>query len=741
MDVSADRVAESLTDRRGRLATLMTTAVDRGVHVEAVRDFGLVLDAEMRKRRADAALCAFGDLPKELFGDAFSGSETPVAPLKELLAAARGLLDAGLPAGALRWFGEDPARRRLQLQREQSVLHGAWQKLHMAATAFGPYGTIDVNLLGGEAGTTTAAVERLLERRQALDELPEWGIWSRLREEARELGLEPMLGPIEDGSVNSNLAAAVFDWCRCGTLIDRALALRPVLERISGSRRTILAKQFAQMDEAMIAWNRHVISKSASQRKAPNGISRGLVRNRTELGLLRHECNKSRSHLPVRQLLTRAGEALQALKPCFMMSPLAVSRFLPHQLTFDVLVVDEASQLRPEDCLGAIARCKQLVVVGDPKQLPPTSFFDRLMGGDAVDEDDETTFDQVESILDVVSSNLAGGRRLLWHYRSRHQDLIRFSNGQFYDGTLTVFPTPRPSVPGRGVEMCYLAEARYAAGRNRVEAEAVAAEAAALLLANYPGSIGIAAFNSAQRDCIDDCLEALAQANPKLMARLQARLESPEPVFVKNLENVQGDERDVMLLSFTYGPSAEDGRVYQRFGPINTQTGWRRLNVLLTRARERIVVFSSMQASDVVIKKDSSRGVKALKAFLEYAVAPEAAADVEAAAEQRTSSDFGTAVADVLSSRGLATDARVGDDGCTLELAVRDASLPGAYRLGIDSDGLEFFGNPVAKERERIRPQVLAGLGWNIHQIHSVDWFRDREGEIKSLLAAVKGEG
>ena len=318
-------------------------------------------------------------------------------------------------------------------------------------------------------------------------------------------------------------------------------------------------------------------------------------------------------------VVERAGAALQTLKPCFMMGPYAIAQHLAPAIQFDLLIIDEASQLKPEESLGALARAEQAVIVGDTKQLPPTAFFERVAIEEDDDEEERGTADDAESIMEIAQKHLRDPSLLRWHYRSRHESLIAWSNAEFYGDELIVFPSAHGTDPRFGVGWRYLPTATCKAGKNESEAAAVVDAAIEHLSSGTPRSLGIAAMNVKQAELIEELLERrIATERPDLVDRLERGRRGAEPLFVKNLENVQSDERDVMLISMTYGPETPGGKVAQRFGPINRETGWRRLNVLFTRARERMEIFSSMRAADVVAV-GARRGIAALHSFLAYA--------------------------------------------------------------------------------------------------------------------------
>jgi len=421
-----------------------------------------------------------------------------------------------------------------------------------------------------------------------------------------------------------------------------------------------------------------------------------------------------------------------------MMGPLSVAQYLtPGQIKFDLLIVDEASQLRPEDALGAISRAEQLVIVGDQKQLPPSSFFERIGDDDDTEEDEKAAVEDAESILDVAASLYRPARMLKWHYRSRHASLIAFSNREFYKNQLIVFPSPMPHDKALGVKFVHVLDGVFEDRRNYVEARRVVRSALDHMEQRKGETLGIVAMNAPQRELIEELLEQELKKRPAAEAFMAASRETLEPVFVKNLENVQGDERDVIFISATYGKSA-GGHFYQRFGPVNGPTGHRRLNVLFTRAKKRVVLFSSMVADDIKVQPTSSHGVRALKGYLQYA----ATGILESAqiGGREPDSDFEIEVASALSAAGYKVVAQVGVAGYFIDLAVRDPDANEAFILGIECDGATYHSSLSARDRDRLRQSLLESLGWNIHRVWSTDWFKQKEREVSRIVERIEKE-
>ena len=452
--------------------------------------------------------------------------------------------------------------------------------------------------------------------------------------------------------------------------------------------------------------------------------------------ILAGEFTRKSGHMPVRKLLEKAGGMIKQIKPCFMMSPLSIAQYLDptnEELQFDVVIFDEASQVKPEDALGAFMRGKTAVVMGDTQQLPPTSFFDQMSDADS-DEEEATSLD-MESILHLCKLSFPV-KMLKWHYRSRHESLITVSNREFYDDDLLVYPSPSHSDPELGLKFHYNPNTAYDRGSssaNPLEAQDVVEE-----IFNHfekygdTKSLGVGTFSVAQKNAILEALEVKRKELPQYEPLFSDNKE--ERFFVKNLETIQGDERDVILISVGYGYD-NDRKMSLNFGPLNQDGGERRLNVLITRAREKCVVFSNFKAYDMKLTANPPYGVKALKEFLAYA---ENLTLGTHQAEARTPEPFEDAIASFLEENGYTVDRQIGCAGFRVDLAIVDDENPGKYILGITTDGKMYSSSKVARDRDRLREQVLTGLGWKLYHLWSTDWYRNRDLGRKKLLDFVE---
>jgi very-short-patch-repair endonuclease len=544
-----------------------------------------------------------------------------------------------------------------------------------------------------------------------------------------------------DGLVPPQHLPTALDFLVFDGIARKAFSASPDL--LSASRKSLgsLREEYATLDAEVMELRRALIASKLVQSRPPEGRSSPRKSELTEMQLLRAEMAKQKRHVPIRQLVARAGKAIQVLKPCFMMGPLSVAQYLaPGSLKFDLVIMDEASQMRPEDALGALARGGQAVIVGDTKQLPPTSFFDRISDSSGDDDDEDATLaEDAKSILELAEATFTP-RMLRWHYRSRHESLIAFSNKHFYKNDLIVFPSPSGQSGRLGVGWNFVGDGAATGGVNPAEARSVAAAAARLLLEERSRSVGVVAMNIKQAQRISDELAALAGKNPALADALNAAENDNrgEPFFVKNLENVQGDERDVIIISMTYGAPSPGGRVPQNFGPITMETGWRRLNVLFTRAKERMEVFSSMRSSDILPKEGSDRGSRSLKLFLDYAETGRLGTEAKPS-DRDPDNDFEDAVIEGLRELNFDCVPQLGVANFFLDIAIRDPAAINDFVAAIECDGASYHSSKSARDRDRLRQEILENLGWKIIRIWSTDWFRDPSGELLRVSTELNG--
>lgn len=577
-------------------------------------------------------------------------------------------------------------------------------------------------------------VDGLIDRNQLAinkaETLQSWLAYSRQRDIFKKTGLICIADAVESSIITLEQAVSAYKAGVFDLLAREILREDPVLSQFSGHSQEAVQEKFREYDNKLKQLQCEQIAWQVDQAKIPAGNNAALVSQRTEKALLDHESNLKRPRTPMRQLMHRAGKAIVALKPCFMMGPMSVAQYLaPGNIEFDLVVMDEASQIKPQDALGAIARGGQLVVVGDPKQLPPTSFFDRVI--DEMEED-PTGIEESESILDATLT-MFPARRLRWHYRSQHESLIAFSNYSFYDNDLVLFPSPYQDAKNYGVQYSRLPNGCFVNRRNMEEARVISEAVREHFRNNPEETLGVVAMSADQRLLIERAIETLAKDDPVFQGMLDKDETRHEALFIKNLENVQGDERDVIFISMTYGPQEPGGRVYQRFGPINSDVGWRRLNVLLTRSKKRMHIFSSMDSDDIIVSSTSKRGLIAMRGFLSYCetgIVHPVIHDTGKAPD----SDFEIAVMNELHKAGFECKPQVGVSGYFIDLAVVDPGNPGRYLMGIECDGATYHSAKSARDRDRLRQAHLERLDWRIRRIWSTDWFKNPQGELAPII-------
>ena len=725
-----------------------------GLHVEGVppTDLGpdliTLIDVDKHLRAgclADAVLARFGhpwtddDEAQAQFGHATAWADKAqqiidviamVLPdssnLRERLAALAangGVMAAGQPVRAA-----------------FDAVGAAWNALALA--------TKELNRLAGLApddaplaagpGWIAAGLDVARRWQSGLGRAATWSAWQSAAHQAREAGLSPLVTAVEIGTVAPTGIERAFETAYARWWSDRVVSDDPVLRRFLPQRHEDAIARFRELDARVTELSKRIV-RSRLAGGIPGPTSFG---SDPEWGLLSAQLVKKRNHLPIRQLFGRIPTALTRLTPCLMMSPLSIAQYLPPESNpFDVVIFDEASQISPWDAVGAIARGKQVVIVGDPEQLPPTNVGDR--GVDDI-EDGTDVADQ-ESILDECLAANIPRRNLDWHYRSRHESLIAFSNARYYGGRLVTFPSPVTT--DRAVRLIHVPDGLYERGSsnrvNRPEARTVVAEIVHRLKdPNFAAerlSLGVVTFNSDQQRLIENLLDAERRAHPDLEPFFDGEL-WPEPVFVKNLENVQGDERDVIIFSVAVGPDAA-GRVSTTVSSLNKEGGHRRLNVAITRARRELVVFASLRPEQINLSRTGSRGVRDFKHFLEFADrGARALAEAAAPTGRDTDSPFEDAVLAALVARGWTVHPQVGASGFRIDLGVVHPDEPGRYLAGVECDGATYHRSATARDRDRLREMVLTNLGWRIRRVWSTEWWSDATAAFDKLEAGLRAD-
>ncbi len=575
---------------------------------------------------------------------------------------------------------------------------------------------------------------------QMQDELPDLQSWLDYKQTCNDiddLGTKKFLSALRESKINPKYWFPALEKLIYKTYLEAIFTQKSELRNFNFEVHERQIREFINLDFSQL----DIARERLKQIHAECWLSwQETSTAKSELPKLKKEVNKKRQHLPIRQLLNDKQRGIRnltrILKPCWMMSPLSVSQYIDANLIhFDVLIFDEASQLRTEDVVSAIIRSDQVIVIGDQKQLPPTSFFST---GDVEDEDDEND-ESYESILDECS-NFMSKYTLKWHYRSQDERLITFSNLNFYDSQLVTFPNPIQN-PDLGVWFKHVPNGIYDRGGrrdNRNEAAIVAQLVLEHIQQASNQSLGIIAFSEAQADAIQEQIEILGKKYPKLEAF--CRDNSPQ-FFLKALENVQGDERDVILLSVGYARDAQ-GKLSLNFGPLNKKGGERRLNVAVTRAKNKITLVSSILAGDIDSTRTESKGVKLLRDYLDYAVSGGERLQGNFYSEKL---DFGSPFEEdvyytliqhpLLQNYKILT--QVGCSGYRIDLAIAHNDHPGEFLLGIECDGATYHRSPTARDRDRLRQEVLERLGWRIHRIWSTEWFRNKSEQVRLLIERI----
>ena len=635
-------------------------------------------------------------------------------------------------AGEPRELAAIRGRLRELIDDAHSRANEAVARLQLDPTAFGATSADSVPLPELE--------NRLRLMSASTGEYGQWAKVARLRRRLTDQDLEPLVHRIDVHELSGDEAVTEFRFARAEALWRLAISESEALRNLALEQRHALVANFVELERQRLKENvTDILAGHLAQ--VPQGAM-------GEMRVIRGEIGKKRGHMALRRLFERAGGAIQRIKPVLLMSPISVAQFIPPgTLTFDLLVIDEASQVRPEDALGAIARARQIVVVGDKKQLPPSSFFDRLISeeeeaaayGNDVDEDllgGAAKLGALESVLTLCEARGLGSRMLSWHYRSRDPSLIEVSNREFYENGLILPPSPLQRDPSFGLCLTQVDGVYDRGGKrdNRKEGEAVVARVAEHAKKHPTLSLGIVTFSFAQRNLITELLELARRSDPVLDDFLrEGKREDP---FVKNIENVQGDERDVILVSVGYGPTVARGRLTSMtFGPVNADGGERRLNVLFTRARVRCEIFVSFDPGDIDLSRTSGEGPRILKRFLDFARSGRIVEQSPSGGDADT--PFEEDVADVIRSFGYLADPQVGSAGFLIDLGVRHPDRPGRYILAVECDGATYHSALWARERDRLREDVLKHLGWRFHRIWSTDWFYHRAKEVERLRVAL----
>lgn len=665
---------------------------------------------------------------KSFLGPAYKGVETEWSYITEQLSTLKSIISNNISFGTLGSYSD--------FISEQSFFADYAQNLKEAFAACNvevlnhTAGYFDKKVLNIYSADCPSVLLRLNSCLHEIDKLDNWCHFRNLISKLDDKQVVSYIAVAISYNIEPKYVVGSFQKQFYCQWIDLILSETPVLSAFNRISQDKAIRTFSVKDTEQFEINKAKIRAELSAKRP----SLDMIAPGSALAILLREGEKKRKQKSIRSLLTETGELIQRIKPCFLMSPLSVSTFLaPNSVHFDVVIFDEASQIFPQDAIGAIYRAKQLIVVGDSKQMPPSNFFNASI--EAEDSDEETgDVTDFESILDLCSTSMQQ-LRLRWHYRSRFEQLITFSNKNFYDNDLVTFPSAKADAPGIGVDY-YHVDGIFdrKSHTNRKEAEFIVN----LIYQNidkYPDrSLGVVAFSISQQDLIDKLLSKRRQDTPE--KEFFFKHDRKEPFFIKNLETVQGDERDTIIFSVAYGIDVQ-GRLLHNFGPLNRIGGERRLNVAVTRAKCNVQLVSSMHYTDIDLKRTSAEGAKILREYLDFAENGEIALErnVNVNPFEQFDSDFELEVCDFLCSKGFSVDTQVGCSGFRIDLGLK---LPDSsnYVLAIECDGATYHSSKNARDRDRLRQEILERMGWKFYRIWSTDWFRNKSVEQLRLLEA-----
>jgi very-short-patch-repair endonuclease len=722
--------------RKSKVRKQLQPHTDGKVPGDISNDLGLLTQIDALQKEASGLQSL-----KPLFGEGWIGIETETGEVKNWKILADDLCAQikAMANGAGEKSIKDTVRRVLDERFANNTVHPA--PVVSSHSVQGAWGQVEgllpkMQQLSGHPFLLTGPnwldeVLAVISRWKAnIGRANTWMNWKSISSQAGMIGLVSVVDAVENQLLSWSEIQQASETSYDRWWIDRVVTEDAVLCSFIAEQHEEMIRRFQELD-VQVSKLSQAILKSKIDERLPDPNAFGTD---PEWGTLAREISKKARHLPLRQLFQRIPHALSQLAPCLMMSPLSISQYLaPDADLFDVVIFDEASQIPVWEAVGAIARGRQTVIVGDPEQLPPTTFGERKVG-----EDDEyaDVVDQ-ESILDECLAATLPQRSLNWHYRSQFESLINFSNQQYYQGRLVTFPSN--VTEDKAVRYVHVPGGVYERGKGRVnreEARVVVAEIVRRLTSTdfllNKRSLGVVTFNSPQQKLIEDLLDEARRSNPGLERFFSAE-QWPEPVFIKNLENVQGDERDTIIFSVAVGPDAA-GKVTGTISSLNRQGGHRRLNVAITRARTEMLIYATLRPEQIDISQSNSRGVIDFKHFLEYAIrgAP-ALAEASAPTGRDTDSPFEDAVLGALQEKGWRLHPQVGVSGFRIDLGVVHPDAPGRYLAGVECDGATYHRQATARDRDRLRESILVKLGWRIRRVWSTEWWHSAKEACEKL--------
>lgn len=669
---------------------------------------------------------------KSYLGSAYNGVDSDWNMILTQISRLRELFDSGVSFSKLEGYTDvDYEKNKSEFaiiaKQIEELREKSYKDVELLVKSF------NSNMFDIENSVFEKLLAKLKDCLQEYDKLDNWCRFNDLLYELRKEQITEFIDATIDENIAMEDIVKTYKRNFYRQWIDYVQHITPVLSGFNRVEHDQQIEAFIKKDNMQFEISKvQIRSKLSRNRPSLDFVSPGSA-----VSILLREGEKKRRQKSIRTLIGETGELIQTIKPCFLMSPLSVSTFLnTESVKFDTVVFDEASQIFPQDAIGAIYRGKQLIVVGDSKQMPPSDFFNTNKNLD--DNDNETgDITDFESILDICSTAFAQ-LRLKWHYRSRYEQLITFSNRYFYDNDLVTFPSSTTSKRWIGVDYYCAKDGMFdhKSRNNRREAEFIVN----LIYKNielYPKrSLGVVAFSVSQQELIEKLLSKRRQDDPS--KEFFFKRDVIEPFFIKNLETVQGDERDTIIFSVAYAKDST-GRLMQNFGPLNRVGGERRLNVAVTRAKMNVQLVASIHYTDIDLTRTKAEGTKLLRSYLDYAENGEIAMErtISVNPFEQFDSAFEMEVYDFLRDNGYEVDTQVGCSNFKIDLGIKRPSTSD-YVLAVECDGATYHSSKNARDRDRLRQEILENMGWKFYRIWSTDWFKNTAVEKERLLEAVK---
>lgn len=583
----------------------------------------------------------------------------------------------------------------------------------------------DKDIINLTEDNTCKVLSKLKECLNSFDLLDSYSELDELLYDIKNDGLLNLLDKLLSFKISPDNLVSTYSLAFYNQWIDYILYEVPFIKRFKRSNHDDVVKTFIEKDTLNLEINKAIVKEIVSSKRP----SIDMIAPSSSIAILKREAEKKRKQKSIRNLLSEIKDLALLIKPCFLMSPLSVSTYLSPSMHFDLVIFDEASQIFPEDSIGAIYRGSQLIVVGDSMQMPPTNFFKST--SNALEDEEKESVKDYESILDLCSITLPS-RRLKWHYRSRYEELIAFSNNHFYDNDLVTFPEGLSKRESCGVKYQYVDGIFDRTSKTNLEEARKVVEIVFSNIINFPNrSMGVVAFSVSQQLLIEKLILNERKNNPSL--EYYFRSDKEEPFFVKNLETVQGDERDTIIFSIAYAKD-ESGKLLLNFGPLNKLGGERRLNVAITRSKVLLVLVASINYFDIDLSRTTSLGTKLLYEYLKYASSNQSLNLLKESGSSFQDSDMVIdEIKEFITDLGYEVEQNVGKSLNRIDLAIKEKGS-NDYILAIECDGNNYNMLKDTSDRDRLRPKVLKNLGWRLYRMWSIDWYLDKVSEKERLL-------